>query len=116
MINVLDYCTGLGTGFAVPEGVGNMIHLIVLLIQVAVPIMLIIWGMIDFAKATIGGDEDSIKKGQKVFMKRFIAAIIVFLIVTITQLVITAVGSVGGEGNSANSAWSCAKEIISGRS
>lgn len=110
-----NYCTGVIGGQGIPEGVGNLIHLIIVLIQVAVPIMLIIWGMIDFAKATVGGDEDKIKAGQKTFMKRFIAALVVFLIVTIVQLVVTAIGSVGGEGNSANDAWKCASEIIKGK-
>lgn len=111
-INTLDIsCAG---GVTIPSGVAGVIHLIVVLIQVAVPIMLIIWGMIDFAKATIGGDEDKIKAGQKLFVKRIIAAILVFLVVTITQLVIGAVASVGGTGNDANNAWQCANSIING--
>ena len=98
----------------IPAGVAGLIHLIILLIQIAVPIMLIIWGMIDFAKATIGGDEDKIKAGQKLFIKRLIAAIIVFLIVTITQLVIQAVGAIGDENNNAETAWQCAAKLIRG--
>ena len=77
--------------------------------------MLIIWGMIDFAKSTIGGSEDDIKKGQKVFVKRLIAAIIVFLIITVTQLIITTVGTAtkdeGGTSDAGN-AWKCACKII----
>ena len=114
LLDTGDYCTGVISS-GIPLGVGNLIHMIIVIIQIAVPILLIIWGMIDFAKATVGGDEDKIKDGQKTFMKRFIAALIVFLIVTITQLVVTAVGSVGGEGNEATSAWGCAKQIIQGK-
>ena len=110
-LNLLDITCG---GITVPSGVAGVIHLIVVLIQVAVPILLIIWGMVDFAKATIGGDEDKIKAGQKIFIKRLIAAILVFLVVTITQLVVGAVASVGGTGNDATNAWSCASQIISG--
>ena len=117
LFNTLDYCVGmLGSNNAsIPDGIGNLIHMIIVIIQIAVPILLIIWGMIDFAKAVVGGDEDKIKAGQKTFMKRFIAALIVFLIVTITQLIVTAVGTVGGEGNQASGAWDCAKEIITGK-
>ncbi len=117
LVNVLDYCTGvLGTsGQGIPEGIGNVVHLIVIAIQVVVPILLIIWGMIDFAKAIIGQDEDKIKAGQKTFIKRLIAAVVVFLIVTIVQLAINLAASVGGEGNDANNAWTCAKSLINGQ-
>ena len=72
--------------------------------------------MIDFAKAIIGQDEDKIKAGQKTFMRRLIAAVVVFLIVTIVQLAINLAASVGGQGNDAESAWSCASSLINGQS
>ena len=101
LVNVLaNYCTGVIEG-GIPEGIGNVVHLIVIAIQVVVPILLIIWGMIDFAKAIIGQDEDKIKAGQKTFIKRLIAALVVFLIVTIVQLAINLAASVGGTGNDA---------------
>lgn len=109
-VNTLTTCAGV----EIPDGVVGVVHLIIVLIQVVVPILLIIWGMVDFAKATIGGDEDKIKAGQKLFIKRLIAAILVFLVVTITQLVVSAVSSVGGTGNNASSAWECASAIING--
>ena len=63
LFNTLDYCTGIIEG-GIPSGIGNVVHLIIVAIQVVVPILLIIWGMIDFAKAIIGQDEDKIKQGQ----------------------------------------------------
>ena len=40
LVNTLEYCAGtLGGG--IPEGIGNVVHLIVLAIQVVVPILLI---------------------------------------------------------------------------
>ena len=113
LVNTLEYCAGtLGGG--IPEGIGNVVHLVVLAIQVVVPILLIIWGMIDFAKAIIGQDEDKIKAGQRTFLKRLIAAVVVFLVVTIVQLAIRLAASVGGDGNSAGNAWTCAQELING--
>ena len=116
LVNLLEgYCTGSVLGSqGIPEGIGNVIHLIIVAIQIVVPILLIIWGMIDFAKAIIGQDEDKIKAGQKLFMKRLIAAVIVFLIVTIVQLAINFAASVRGEGNEAETAWTCAQELIQG--
>lgn len=119
LVNVLNYCTGLfeageGAEAGIPNAFGNIVHLIVVAIQVVVPILLIIWGMLDFAKAIIGQDEDKIKAGQKTFIKRLIAAVIVFLIVTIVQLAINLAASVAGTENNAGSVWTCAKELISG--
>ena len=101
-------------GVTIPGSVVGLIRTAIFIIQVVVPILLILWGMLDFAKGIIGQDEDKIKAGQKKFIQRLIAAIIVFLIVTVVQLVITAVGNLQGTGNQATSAWTCAKNIISG--
>ncbi len=116
-VSFLDYCGGVIDG-GIPTGIGNVIHLIVVAIQVIVPILLIIWGMIDFAKAIIGQDEDKIKAGQKLFMKRLIAAVLVFLIVTIVQLLINVAASVAGEdnvGEDTQDIWGCAKSLITGQ-
>lgn len=101
----------------IPAPVFNIISLIIMAIQVVVPILLIIWGMVDFAKAVIGGDEDKIKAGQKVFLKRLIAAVLVFLIVTIVKLLIGLVGTVAGTESgvsSSDSIWSCVEKFING--
>ena len=115
LANETDYCKNLeGLEQGIPAGIGNVVHLVVVAIQVVVPILLIIWGMIDFAKAIIGQDEEKIKAGQKTFMKRLIAAVVVFLIVTIVQLAINLAASVGGDENNASSAWECARQLITG--
>lgn len=117
LINTLNYCTQLFTGSeGIPDSIANIIHYIFLILQIVVPILLIIWGMLDFAKAVMAQDEDKIKEGQKRFIQRLIAAIIVFLIVTIVQLVISLVAGVT-EGDStnatdANKTWKCANCLI----
>ena len=113
LINTLNYCTNLLGGEGIPTSIGKIIHMIVLVIQVVVPILLIIWGMLDFAKGIIGSDEDKIKAGQKKFIQRVIAAVIVFLIVVVVRLVITTVGTLGD--NQGESAWHCADELISAK-
>jgi preprotein translocase subunit Sss1 len=44
--------------------------------------------MLDLGKAVIAQKEDEIKNGQKVFMKRLIAAAIVFFIVVIVGFIV----------------------------
>lgn len=98
----------------IPDGVVNIVHLIIMAIQIVVPILLIIFGMIDFAKAVVGGDEDKIKAGQKIFIKRLIAAIVVFLVVTVVKLLVGLVAQVGAEGATAD-VWNCVQEFVNGR-
>ena len=117
LFNTLNFCAGLIGSNGIPTAIGRTIHLIIVAIQIVVPILLIIWGMIDFAKAIIGQDEDKIKQGQRTFLKRLIAAVVVFLVVTIVQLVINLAASVttdDGSGTDVQTVWECAQDLISG--
>ena len=64
------------------------------LIQIAIPIMLLLFGTIDLGKAVMAGDEKEIKSATQVLTKRAIAAVAVFLLIFIVQLV---TGYVGGD-------------------
>lgn len=109
LVNMLDidFCS------QVPKGVFNIVHLVIMGIQIVVPILLIIFGMIDFAKAVVGGDEDKIKAGQKTFIKRLIAAIVVFLVVTVVKLLVGLVAQVGAEG-ATTGVWDCVQNFVNG--
>ena len=86
----------------------TFIHNIIVLLKIAVPVILVIIGMLDFAKGVIANKEDEIKKGQQTFIKRLIAAVCVFFVVTIVQLVM------GFISKDDNSFWSCADQILNG--
>ena len=64
---------------------------IVFAIQIVVPLLLIIFGMLSMAKAITQEKEDDIKKAQDLLIKRLIAAAIVFLLILITKIVLGAV-------------------------
>lgn len=118
LVNVLNYCpdvinAGGGVEAGIPDAIGNLVHLGFMIIQVVVPILLIIWGMMDFMKGLTKSDEDEIKKGQKQFIQRLIAAIICFLVVTVVQLVINVVGSVTND-ETTKTVWTCAEDLING--
>lgn len=66
----------------------NAIHIIILVIQIVIPVLLVVFGMIDFLRAVTAQKEDEIKKGQNTFVKRLIAAVLVFFIVAIVKLII----------------------------
>ena len=67
----------------------KFIGIILDIIKIAVPIILIIMGSIDFAKAIVAGKDDEIKKSQSTFIKRVIAAVIVFFVPTIVGLLLS---------------------------
>lgn len=70
----------------------SLLKSIITIIKVVVPILLVVWGMLDLGKAVIAQKEDDIKKGQNTLMKRSIAAVIVFLVPTIIGLLLKAIG------------------------
>lgn len=87
MLNLMDMgeiCDGLGP-------ILRLVGIALKLIQYAVPILLIVIGSIDFAKATIGKDEKEIKEAQGKFLKRGIVALCVFLIVPIVNVLMSLV-------------------------
>ena len=89
----MDACNYLGSTdgkktIDIDEKIADTVHLLVLIIQIAVPILLIIFGSFDFVKAITGGKEDEIKKGQQVFIKRAIAAVIVFFVIAIVKFLV----------------------------
>lgn len=98
LVNVLDVCVDLLGGTGIPDNIAHIIALAVTLIQVLVPILLILWGMLDLGKAVMAQKEDEIKKGQQTFIKRLVAAAIVFFVVTIVRLVIGLVAGDASEG------------------
>ena len=63
-------------------------------IKVATPIILIIVGMIDLAKAVTLNKDEEVKKAQNLLIKKAIAGVLVFLVITIVGLLM---GVVGGD-------------------
>lgn len=94
-------------GVAFPTGVVDVVHMLILLLQIVVPIIVIILGSIDFAKATSGKNQDDILKKQKLFIKRLIAAGATFLIVSFVTLVVNM-------ASDSTQLSSCAKCLTSG--
>ena len=68
--------------------IAYIIHTIITLIQYGVPLLLIMFDMLDLGKAVVASKEDEIKKGQQMFIKRLIAAVIVFFVVSVVELVV----------------------------
>lgn len=56
-------------------------------VKIIVPLFLIVYGMIDLAKAVMSNDEKTMKEAQGKLIKRFVYAVVIFFIVALVQLV-----------------------------
>lgn len=110
---VEDYCVGIfGRGAGIPGTIGMLIHWVYVGIKIVVPIILVLFAMLDLGKAITAKKEEDIKKYQGLCIKRVITGVLVFLVVIITEFIL---GFVEPEkGNSGNSPIKCAMEIIKG--
>lgn len=71
----------------------RIVGYVLLLIKIAVPIMLIVVGVLDLMKATTEKDEKKIKDAQNMLVKRVIVAVLVFLVTTLVSVVMRIVGN-----------------------
>ena len=97
----VNYCTSL-------DPLMNILHAVVNLFKFGIPILLIIFGMMDLGKAVMAGKEDEMKKAQGTLIKRFIYAVAVFLVVILVQLVMGIVADSGADTGEENwyTCWS----------
>ncbi len=110
MFNTLvDACVAYLGNPGIPAKLAYIIAMVVRIIQVVVPVLLIIWGMLDLGKAVIAQKEVEIKKGQSTFIKRLIAAAIVFFVVVIVKLLV----SLLADSSSGQSISTCIDDILS---
>ena len=88
--------------------VPDIVSLLVTLIKIGVPVLLIVFGMLDLGKAVMAQKEDEIKKSQQTFVKRIISAALVFFVVVIVQVVFNLVAK------KETKIWNCVSCLING--
>ena len=85
----------------------KFIGTIITTIKIIIPIILVIMGSIDLAKAVMAQKDDEIKKGYQSLMKRVIVAVIIFFLPSLVSMIIGLVGDESGEGTNTK-CWRCA--------
>lgn len=83
-------------GVVIDAKIPNTVHTIIVVIKIAAPVLLVIFGMLDLFKGLTAQKEDEIKKGQQIFVKRLVSAAIIFFVISIVQLLVNFVA--GDEG------------------
>ena len=79
-----------GTGSKI-QPIWNIVNFIINAIMIGVPILLILFGMVDLGKAVIASKEDEVKKATKAFGKRFLYAVGVFAVVWLVTFILSTV-------------------------
>ena len=88
--NYTEATTSCGSDLmTIPTMIPKLVSFVYIIIQVAVPIVLVIMGSLDLLKGITAQKEEEIKKGRHVFIKRLIAAVLVFFVFVIVKLVIS---------------------------
>lgn len=79
-----DYNSGFCANTA---NIWQIVGIILLVVKIVIPILLIIWGMLDLGKAVVAAKDDEIKKATKSLAMRAISAVIIFFIPTLVNVV-----------------------------
>ena len=79
---------GSNTGICYSSAnIWQIVGYILLAFKIIIPIILIIYGIIDLGKAVVGSKEDDIKKAVKQLAFRVIAGVVIFLIPTLISVI-----------------------------
>ena len=107
MLNFLYSCDDFVTK---NDDIVRIIRFVYNAVKIGVPIILISVGMFDMGKAITQQKEDEIKKAQILLVKKAVAALIVFLMFALVQLIVNIVG-----GNEAQTTIGCINNILNGK-
>ncbi len=70
-----------------PESIRYLVNEVLLYVRICVPILVIVLGIIDFAKAVLANKEDTMKKAQLDFAKRVIMGVAVFFAPVLVEII-----------------------------
>lgn len=81
-------------GFCVgTANIWQMVGIVLLIFKIIIPLLLIIFGMIDLGKAVVASKDDEIKKATKSLGMRAVSGIVIFFIPTLVGLIMQLVTS-----------------------
>lgn len=101
-------CYVCGDTVPIPSAIPNFSSKLITLAQISVPVILIVTGMIKYAKVVLSGEDKTAREVNNAFIKSLISAISVFLVVTIVKYVFTVVDKLNtGENKKSTSCINC---------
>ena len=94
----------------IPAKIPEITSTIVLIVEIAIPVVLVIVGAIDLIKGVTSQKEDEIKKGQQALIKRLFTAALVFFLVVGVKFIISLVA----DRTSSNNISDCISCFVNG--
>lgn len=86
----------------------RLVGRIIKIIQLVIPALLVLWGLLDLGKATLSGDEKERKEALSTLLKRFLYGLAVFFVIAIVKGVVHVVNK-DDEGIK-STCWSCVEK------
>lgn len=80
-------CEGIFGDKNDPDSISYLLNEILQYPRIIVPILVIVFGTLDFAKAVVAGKTDEMTKAQKTFVKRCVIGVAFFFIPTIINII-----------------------------
>ena len=71
------------------EELKDLIKIIYNLVKILIPLIIIGFSVLDFAKAVLSGSEDNMKKTTQRFIKRILVAVAIFLVPALLKVILT---------------------------
>ena len=94
MINFIDAATQIcGGGVGTVTDIVRLVGKIISIFQIAIPIILVVMGLVSLGKAVVSSKDDEVKKATSGLIKKIILAAAVFFVVAIVRLVVGLVSS-----------------------
>jgi len=72
---------------------------VLMVFKIVIPILIILFGMIDLGKAVVASKDDEIKKAAKSLLMRCIAGVVIFFIPTLVGFVFTLADGFNADGD-----------------
>ena len=98
------FCTGTAN-------IWRLVGQVLFIFKIVIPLLLIIFGMIDLGKAVVGSKDDDVKKAISHLAFRAVAAVIIFFIPTLVGFIFSIVDGFDTAKTQEN--WSICRACIS---
>lgn len=92
LLGAINFCTQT-------KSIWILVGKILAIFKIVIPILVIIFGMIDLGKAVVASKDDEIKKAAKALMMRCIAGVVIFFIPAIVGFVFTLADGFNEDGD-----------------
>lgn len=101
-MNMINLLAAAKCSIDIDPIVPGTIRAFVTILKIFVPIVLVVFGMLDMAKAVMANEEKEMKEAQKRLIKRVIYAVVIFFVVALVQFVFGQLAKADNSGGNVN--------------